>query len=87
MPAVPVRRLVLVVEDEAGIREILALVLADEGYKVECAGGGREALDYLAHHRPAVMVSDIRRMPPRLRGPASAIDAAAIRQPLNDEVC
>ena len=42
MPAVPVRRLVLVVEDEAGIREVLAFVLADEGYEVECAGGGRE---------------------------------------------
>jgi len=57
---------VLVVDDEPAIREVLALLLADEGYRVLTACDGQEALDYLALHRPDVIVSDIRM--PRLHG-------------------
>lgn len=39
---------VLVVDDDAGVREALTDVLTDEGYKVLCACDGREALDLLA---------------------------------------
>ena len=58
--------LVLVVDDEPAIREILTLLLAEEGYEVIAAADGQEALDHLAHHCPDVIVSDIRM--PRLHG-------------------
>ncbi len=34
----------LVVDDEAGIRESLSSILADEGYHVEAVGSAEEAL-------------------------------------------
>ena len=39
---------VLVVEDDADIRETVAELLIEEGYGVQTANSGREALDYLA---------------------------------------
>lgn len=38
---------VLIVEDDFAIRECLAEILASEGFRVEKAANGREALDYL----------------------------------------
>lgn len=60
MSTPPTPPLVLVVDDESLIREVLALLLADEGYRVLTARDGQEALDHLATHRPDVIVSDIR---------------------------
>lgn len=39
---------VLVVDDDPGVREALTDVLTDEGYQVLCACDGREALELLA---------------------------------------
>jgi DNA-binding NtrC family response regulator len=40
-------RRVLVIEGEAGIREVLAAVLADEDYDVRSDGNGRDAPDVM----------------------------------------
>ncbi|WXB20232.1 response regulator [Pendulispora albinea] len=41
------QRSILVVDDDADIRETLSMILEDEGYTVACASNGREALTYL----------------------------------------
>jgi CheY-like chemotaxis protein len=54
-------RRVLVVEDDADIRETTVEALADHGYDVLSAGNGREALDTLrgASHLPCVILLDL----------------------------
>jgi CheY-like chemotaxis protein len=52
---------VLIVEDDAEIREELAAVLRDLGYAVESVGNGRDALDRLRWGlRPGVILLDLR---------------------------
>ena len=41
---------VLVIDDDAGIREILEIALAQLGYSAATAADGQEALDWLEHH-------------------------------------
>lgn len=51
---------VLVVDDDADIRETISLVLEDEGYVVASAANGAEALAYLrAHPAPNVILLDL----------------------------
>jgi two-component system, chemotaxis family, chemotaxis protein CheY len=50
---------VLVVDDHAGIRSVLASVLALEGYVVRTAEHGRAALETLATFRPCVILLDL----------------------------
>lgn len=51
---------VLLVDDDADIRESLRDLLTDEGYEVLCARDGREALDVLlAGERPSLIVLDL----------------------------
>ena len=66
-PTAPSRRLgvsarptVLVVEDDEGSRELLALALSDHGLRVELAGDGAEALERLESGRPDLIVLDFR---------------------------
>ena len=47
---------VLIVEDDVGVRESLAEVLADEGYDVATASNGREALDWLGGNPPPCLI-------------------------------
>jgi CheY-like chemotaxis protein len=50
----------LVVEDDRAIREALRGILQIEGYDVEVASNGREALDrLLSGLRPALMILDL----------------------------
>lgn len=60
MPNAPTK-VVLVVEDEPDIRDSLCELLADEGYVVQTAANGREALDNLrrANRLPAVILLDL----------------------------
>lgn len=51
---------VLVVDDEESIRESLRMVLEYEGYRVEEAGSGREALAKVATFDPAAVLLDIK---------------------------
>jgi len=50
---------VLVVDDDALIRDTLATALSDEGYAVRVAGDGRAALATLGEWRPDVIVLDL----------------------------
>jgi CheY-like chemotaxis protein len=51
---------VLVVDDEAGLREMMDEALAGQGARVETAPGGREALEILARVPVDVLVLDVR---------------------------
>jgi CheY-like chemotaxis protein len=51
---------VLLVEDDALVRGAMKMVLEWEGYRVSCAGNGREALDLLhGGERPALILLDL----------------------------
>ncbi|MBI4541222.1 MAG: sigma-54-dependent Fis family transcriptional regulator [Gemmatimonadetes bacterium] len=54
------RAKVLIVDDESGILETLRILFKNEGYEVQCAAGGREALERLDGVRPDLVVTDIR---------------------------
>jgi CheY-like chemotaxis protein len=60
---------ILVVEDDAEIRELVAEVLVADGYDVVKAANGQEALDYLqtGSPKPCVILLDL--MMPVLSGP------------------
>ena len=62
-PDVP---LVLVVDDSLTVRRVTQRLLAREGYRVNLAKDGLEALESLAQERPAVVLSDIEM--PRMDG-------------------
>ena len=51
--------LVLVVDDEATVRQALERALRLEGFAVSTASGGREALEAVAQRPPAVIVLDV----------------------------
>jgi DNA-binding NtrC family response regulator len=51
---------ILIVDDEEGIVESLAILFRGEGYEVARALGGKEGLAALERERPDVVVSDIR---------------------------
>lgn len=50
---------ILVVDDEAPIRQALERALRLEGFGVECASGGREALEAVARRAPAAIILDV----------------------------
>ena len=56
----PEARSILIVEDDSDLREALSEVLRDEGYTVEMAADGREALDHLRRQsRPSLILLDL----------------------------
>jgi CheY-like chemotaxis protein len=51
---------VLIVEDDADLREMMAQLLTLEGYQIETVANGREALEYLNDApRPDVILLDL----------------------------
>ena len=50
---------ILVVEDDAALRDLLATILEDAGYQVRSTANGRDALDALADERPELIVLDM----------------------------
>lgn len=55
----PLSRPVLVVEDDAGLRAYLSVILEQHGYQVIAAGSGEEALQALGKQRAMLAVLDI----------------------------
>ena len=51
--------LVLLVEDDDGVRDTMIAALADEGYDVVGAVDGQQALDLLATQRPCMIFLDL----------------------------
>src|SRR5713101_1741994 len=52
-------KLVLVVDDEPTIRELIAEVLREWGYRVETAANGADALQLMRRHLPQAIVLDL----------------------------
>ena len=60
MPQAQVSVAVLVVDDEAPIRQIERRVLEGDGYSVTEAGSGREAIELLSHGAPLeLLIADL----------------------------
>src|SRR3974377_543680 len=60
----------LVVDDDPALREALALLLDLNGFEVQTAGDGREAMRALANEAPDALVLDV--LMPQLDGPGRA---------------
>jgi two-component system, NtrC family, response regulator PilR len=50
----------LIVDDEAGYREVLKVIFEDDGYIVSTAANGRAALEHLASNSCDLIISDVR---------------------------
>lgn len=53
------KRLVMVVEDEASIRDLISTLLSANGYSVVTAENGRSALTLAASHNPDIILLDL----------------------------
>lgn len=51
---------VLIVEDDADLRELLSVILEAEGLSVESAANGAEALERMGDRRPSLILLDMR---------------------------
>ena len=71
---------ILVVDDDAGIREMLLLALRRNGWETEAAGDGRDALSRLGQQRFDVVVTDIQM--PRMDGLALLRAIRSLPQPM-----
>jgi CheY-like chemotaxis protein len=58
-PSATVAKRVLVVDDDASIRELLSTALEDDGYEVVPASNGKDALSVVERWRPDVIVLDL----------------------------
>jgi CheY-like chemotaxis protein len=54
----------LVVDDDADVRELLTRELVSAGYRVQSAAGGSEALDAMERERPSAVLLDLMMKPP-----------------------
>src|SRR5215468_5134160 len=57
---------ILVADDDPSIRQLVCTIIKREGFEVDCAGDGVEAIQFLEQHRYAVILLDL--MMPRLDG-------------------
>ena len=53
------KSVILLVDDDADCREMLADLLSNEGYMVVSAANGRQALDYLSGSTAALIILDL----------------------------
>ncbi len=51
---------ILLVDDEAGIRKVLGIALADSGYQVLVAENGNQALEIFRAEQPPIVLTDIK---------------------------
>ena len=76
---------ILLVEDDFDVREALAETLRDEGYAIDCAVDGEQALAYLREgNRPGLILLDL--MMPKMSGSefrmAQRVDPALAHLPV-----
>src|SRR5579863_7882958 len=76
----PVSSEILVVDDEADIRELMAGVLADEGFETRIASDSDGALNAIAQRRPHLVVLDVWLQGSRLDG-IQVLDVLKREQP------
>src|SRR6185312_11329501 len=57
---------VLIIDDDADCRRVLAAVLSHEGWQVLHAGNGDEGIEMARQHRPSVVLCDL--LMPRVNG-------------------
>ena len=50
---------ILIVDDDAAVRSVVSEALADDGYQVDAAGNGRQALAAFREHCPDALVLDL----------------------------
>ena len=50
---------ILIVEDEQPVRDMLTMLLEDDGYEVLQAIHGEQALALVSRHRPDLVISDV----------------------------
>ncbi|MEO6748378.1 MAG: response regulator, partial [Casimicrobiaceae bacterium] len=55
----PAPAYILVVDDDARNRKLIEAMLKSEGYRVETAHGGMQALASMAHEKPDLMLLDV----------------------------
>jgi response regulator RpfG family c-di-GMP phosphodiesterase len=60
--AAPTR--ILIVDDDASVRDVISVLLQEEGSECRTAAGAEEALDLAAHEAPPLVISDMK-MPGR----------------------
>lgn len=53
-------KIILIVDDEEGIRKVLSILLSDMGYKVISAENGEVALDLFRENNPQIVLTDIK---------------------------
>ena len=68
--------MILVVDDDPEVRQLIYDVLDDEGYEVDTAADGWEALAKATRRRPSLLVLDLTL--PRLSGPELAAQLARL---------
>jgi two-component system response regulator MprA len=54
------RGMVLVIDDDDGVRAVMATALEDDGWTVQTAENGRTALESLRSARPEAIILDLR---------------------------
>ena len=64
----PAKR-ILIIDDEADIREVVAMALECSSVEVIAAGGGRAGVSAALEHRPDLILLDV--MMPELDGPST----------------
>lgn len=89
-----IERSILVVDDEAAIRRVLSLQLDRNGYRVETAKNGAEALERLSASKFDAVITDVnmplvggRELTRRIRADVGAVEPLLIvmsSQPLED---
>ena len=50
---------ILFIDDEEGIRKVMAISLADAGYEVITAGDGESGIEACKEHSPQIIITDI----------------------------
>ncbi len=66
MTASDEKKLVLIIDDDEGIRDLLSFLVTKEGYRVETAGDGEEGVQKAEKLKPALILLDL--MLPRYGG-------------------